>query len=85
VDRIRATLPQLKASIPQAIDVTVAMDQTTTIRASVRDVERTLIISILLVILVVFLFLRSPRTTFIPAWPSRFSHRHFRRHVPAGV
>ena len=67
VDRIRATLPQLKASIPQAIDVTVAMDQTTTIRASVRDVERTLIISILLVILVVFLFLRSPRTTFIPS------------------
>jgi multidrug efflux pump len=67
VDRIRATLPQLKAAIPQSIDVTVAMDQTTTIRASVRDVERTLIISILLVILVVFLFLRSPRTTFIPS------------------
>ncbi|MGB7760421.1 MAG: multidrug efflux RND transporter permease subunit [Bryobacteraceae bacterium] len=67
VDRIRATLPQLKASIPQSIDVTVAMDQTTTIRASVRDVERTLIVSILLVILVVFLFLRSPRTTFIPS------------------
>ena len=67
VDRIRAILPQLKASIPQSIDVTIAMDQTTTIRASVRDVERTLIISILLVILVVFLFLRSPRTTFIPS------------------
>jgi multidrug efflux pump len=67
VDRIRATLPQLKAAIPQSIDVTVAMDQTTTIRASVHDVERTLIISILLVILVVFLFLRSPRTTFIPS------------------
>ena len=67
VDRIRAVLPQLKASIPQSIDVTIAMDQTTTIRASVRDVERTLIISILLVILVVFLFLRSPRTTFIPS------------------
>ena len=67
VDRIRATLPQLKAAIPQSIDVTPALDQTVTIRASVRDVERTLIISILLVILVVFLFLRSPRTTFIPS------------------
>src|SRR5208283_2941136 len=67
VDRIRATLPQLKAAIPQSIDVRVVMDQTLTIRGSVRDVERTLIISVLLVILVVFLFLRSPRTTFIPS------------------
>jgi multidrug efflux pump len=67
VDRIRDTLPQLKAAIPQSIDMTIAMDQTTTIRASVRDVERTLVISVLLVILVVFFFLRSPRSTFIPS------------------
>jgi multidrug efflux pump len=67
VDGIRAALPQLKASIPQSIDMRVAMDQTTTIRASVHDVEVTLIISILLVILVVFVFLREPRTTFIPS------------------
>jgi multidrug efflux pump len=67
VDRLRATLPQLKAAIPQAIDVRVAMDQTVTIRASVRDVELTLIIALALVILVVFVFLRSPRTTLIPA------------------
>ena len=67
VDSVRAALPQLKASIPAAIDLTVVMDQTTTIRASVRDVERTLIISIGLVILVVFVFLRNPRTTIIPA------------------
>ena len=67
VDRIRAALPQLKASIPQAIDMRVAMDQTVTIRASVHDVEITLLISILLVILVVFVFLREPRTTFIPS------------------
>jgi len=67
VDRIRALLPLLKASIPQSIDLTAAMDQTITIRASVHDVERTLVISVLLVILVVFLFLRSPRTTFIPS------------------
>jgi multidrug efflux pump len=67
VDNIRAALPQLKASIPSAIDLTVMMDQTTTIRASVRDVERTLVISIGLVILVVFIFLRNPRMTIIPA------------------
>ncbi|HYV10733.1 MAG TPA: multidrug efflux RND transporter permease subunit [Pyrinomonadaceae bacterium] len=67
VDGVRAALPQLKASIPSAIDLTVVMDQTTTIRASVRDVERTLIISIGLVIIVVFVFLRNPRATIIPA------------------
>ncbi len=67
VDRIREEIPQLKADIPQSIDLKVAMDQTTTIRASVHDVERTLIISVCLVILVVFLFLRNPRTTFIPS------------------
>jgi multidrug efflux pump len=67
VDGVRAALPQLKASIPAAIDLTVVLDQTTTIRASVSDVERTLVISIGLVILVVFVFLRNPRTTIIPA------------------
>ena len=67
VDRIRAALPQLKAAIPQSIDMTIAMDQTVTIRASVHDVERTLLISVLLVVLVVFFFLRSPRSTFIPS------------------
>ena len=67
VDAIRAELPQLKASIPQSIDMKVAMDQTVTIRASVHDTERTLGISVALVILVVFLFLRNPRTTFIPS------------------
>ncbi|MGA2879441.1 MAG: multidrug efflux RND transporter permease subunit [Bryobacteraceae bacterium] len=67
VDQIRAVLPQLEASIPRAINVRVAMDQTITIRASVSDVEVTLLISIALVILVVFAFLRSGRTTFIPS------------------
>jgi multidrug efflux pump len=67
VDRVRALLPQIKASIPQSIDVKVAMDQTVTIRASVSDTERTLIISVLLVIVVVFCFLRNARTTFIPS------------------
>lgn len=67
VQGIRALLPQLKAAIPQSIDMRVAMDQTLTIRASVNNVEQTLIISVILVILVVFLFLRNPRTTFIPS------------------
>jgi multidrug efflux pump len=67
VDRVRAVLPQIQASIPHSIDVKVAMDQTVTIRASVRDTERTLIISVVLVILVVFAFLRNGRSTFIPS------------------
>src|SRR4029077_6520025 len=61
VDRIRAVLPQLKAAMPQAIDMRTAMDQTVTIRASVQNVEQTLLVSVALVILVVFLFLRNPR------------------------
>ena len=67
VDRIRAQLPFLRAAIPQGMEMTVVMDRTTTIRASVNDVERSLIVSIALVILVVFVFLRSPRATLIPS------------------
>jgi multidrug efflux pump len=67
VDRIRAAIPQLESAISRAITLTVAMDQTVTIRASVSDVERTLLISVALVILVVFFFLRNVRTTFIPS------------------
>ncbi len=66
VDRVTAALPQLQASISQAIKMSVVLDRTTTIRASVRDVELTLVISILLVILVVFVFLRNWRATLIP-------------------
>ena len=66
VDRVRALLPVLAASIPSAIDLRVAIDRTPTIRASLRDVERTLMISIALVIMVVFLFLRNWRATLIP-------------------
>jgi multidrug efflux pump len=67
VERIYAALPSIKASIPVGIDTTVVLDRTTTIRASVKDVERTLIISIFLVIFVVFIFLRSGRATLIPS------------------
>ena len=66
VDRIRAELPSIEASIPQGIKTTIVLDRTTTIRASVSDVERTLILSIVLVILVVFMFLRNWRATLIP-------------------
>ena len=66
VDRIRAQLPSIKASIPLGIDTTIVLDRTTTIRASVSDVERTLLISIGLVIVVVFVFLRNGRATLIP-------------------
>jgi multidrug efflux pump len=67
VDNIRAVLPRIQSSIPQSIDVKVAMDQTVTIRASVKDTEMTLLVSVMLVILVVFVFLRNGRTTFIPS------------------
>jgi multidrug efflux pump len=67
VDRIRAQLPYIQASIPVGIETTVVLDRTTTIRASVSDVERTLLISVGLVIVVVFIFLRNGRATLVPA------------------
>jgi multidrug efflux pump len=67
VDRVRDAIPSLKASIPSAIDVRVVLDRTQTIRASVKDVERTLVISVCLVIFVVFVFLRNFRATLIPS------------------
>ncbi len=66
-DRIRAVLPELRASIPPAIQMDVVVDATRTIRASVKDVELTLVLSIGLVILVVFVFLRNWRSTLIPS------------------
>jgi multidrug efflux pump len=66
VDRIAQELPSIDASIPQGITSTIVLDRTTTIRASVDDVQKTLIISIVLVIFVVFIFLRNARATFIP-------------------
>ncbi len=67
VDSIRQAMPSLKASIPAGINMTTIIDRTTTIRASVDEVERTLAISIALVILVVFVFLRNARATLIPS------------------
>ena len=67
VDRVKALLPQLKADIPPTINLGVAVDRTTTIRASLIDVETTLLLTIVLVIAVVFLFLRDVRSILIPS------------------
>jgi multidrug efflux pump len=67
VDRIYALVPQLQASISPNIKITPTIDRTTTIRASLRDVEITMLISIGLVVLVVFLFLRNGRTALVPS------------------
>jgi multidrug efflux pump len=67
VDRITQLLPQLKASLPQAINVQVLTDRTTTIRASVRDVEFELMLTVALVVMVIFLFLRTLAATVIPS------------------
>ncbi len=66
VDRVKGLLPELRASVPSAVKISIASDQTTTIRSSLREVERTLMISVCLVILVVFLFLRNVRSMLIP-------------------
>ena len=67
VDRVKAEMPLLQASIPPSVHLGVALDRTTTIRASVHDVQWTLAISVSLVVMVVFLFLRNARSTFIPS------------------
>jgi multidrug efflux pump len=67
VDSIKEALPSLKASLPSGVALTTVLDRTATIRTSVFEVERTLVIAICLVILVVFLFLRNGRATIIPA------------------
>jgi multidrug efflux pump len=67
VDRVYALLPELRAAIPPAIDIAPAVDRSITIRTSLKEVERTLMISVVLVILVVFVFLRSGRATLVPS------------------
>src|SRR3989440_1802605 len=66
VDRVRALLPHLRATIPASISLNVYMDRTPTIRASLHDVERALVISVALVVLSVFMFLRSARAAMVP-------------------
>ncbi len=67
VDNVKAELPHLEAAMPAAMNVTMGIDRSTTIRASLHDTELTLVVAIILVTLVVFLFLRDIRTTLIPS------------------
>src|SRR6516164_8796546 len=67
VDTIKALLPQLQAALPAAVDVSILSDRTVTIRASVEDVEFELMLAVILVVLVIFVFLRSARATIIPS------------------
>ncbi len=67
VDRVKTLLPQLRASLPSSIDVSILTDRTTTIRASVEEVEIDLMLTIALVVMVIFLFLRSLSATVIPS------------------
>jgi HAE1 family hydrophobic/amphiphilic exporter-1 len=67
VDRVKALLPQLQASLPPAIKVSIAADRTTTIRAAVSDVQFTLMLTVALVVMVIFIFLRNFWATIIPA------------------
>ena len=67
VDRVLALVPELRASVPASINLTVVLERTTTIRGSLREAERTMLIAVALVIMVVFLFLRNWRATLIPA------------------
>ncbi|MFM0226602.1 efflux RND transporter permease subunit [Paraburkholderia dipogonis] len=67
IDRVTAMLPQLHASLPADVDIAPAADRSTTIRASLKDTERTLVVAVALVVMVVFLFLRNWRATLIPS------------------
>ncbi len=67
VDRVKALLPQLKASLPSSVNVASLTDRTTTIRASVKDVQFTLMLTVALVVMVIFLFLRTLSATIIPS------------------
>ena len=71
VDRVKKLLPQLQASLPGAVQVQILTDRTTTIRASVDDVQFSLILTIALVVMVIFLFLRSARATLFRRWRCR--------------
>src|SRR6185436_2526929 len=66
-DRVKQLLPQLRASLPSSVEVTILTDRTTTIRASVADVQFSLVLTIALVVMVMFLFLRSFAATVIPS------------------
>ena len=67
VDRVKKLLPQLQSALPASVQVSILTDRTTTIRASVRDVQFALLLSVALVVMVIFLFLRNLAATVIPS------------------
>ncbi len=86
IDAVKAELPQLKSSIDPKIDLVVTFDRSVTIRASLRQVEQTLMLAVAMVILVVYIFLNSYRAALSPGLGgSRLADRHVRRHVPPGL
>ena len=86
VDRIKALLPLLQSNLPAAVHVTVLTDRTTTIRASVKDVEFELMLTVALVVMVIFLFLRNvSRHHHSQRRRAAFAGRHLRRDVPGGL
>jgi multidrug efflux pump len=84
VDEVKALLPELQAALPNDVDLQVVSDRTITIRASLKEVERRLIISVILVVLVTFAFLRSAAPLRRLGRRAGVADRHLRRHVPAG-
>jgi multidrug efflux pump len=85
VDSIRALLPELVATLPASVEVSVLTDRTRTIRDSVRDVGRELVLAVALVVVVIFAFLRSMRATLIPSLAVPLARRRVRRDVPRGL
>ncbi len=86
VDRVKRLLKRLESTLPPAISVAVLTDRTTTIRASVEDVQFELMLTVGLVVLVIFMFLRNLRATIIPSVAVPLSlDRHVRRDVHAGL
>ena len=84
VDRIKKLLPQLTSTLPSSVQVSILTDRTNTIRASVRDVQFELMLTVALVVMVIFLFLRNLAATIIPERRrAAFAGRHVRRDVPA--
>ena len=86
VDRVKALVPEMQASLPPAVQLAVVNDSTTTIRASVHDVERTLVIATCLVLMVVFFFLRNGRAALVPSVAVPLvADWHLRGDVSAGL
>jgi len=83
VNRIKQLLPTFREQLPESVDINLLFDRTVPIQESVADVKFTMMLTICLVVLVIFLFLRNASATIIPRWRCPLHRRHLRRHVPA--